>query len=162
MQFTQAGGRVVGGRLVARPGGGTLSYVGQLTQEDLGPYGALAFDALKSLRYNRLEITLDGALAGEFLTRINMDGVARDVAGTREPRGGIAGMVMGRVLGQLSRIPFHFNIRIEGPFRTLVATSRSFQDPSELIRAALPGLLEGETPAEPPVQPPASEPVPGR
>ena len=159
MQFTDRGGRIVGGRLVARPGGGTLSYVGELTQEDLGAYGALAFDALKSLRYSRLELTMDGALDGEFLTRIDMDGIARDLQGTRQPSGGIAGMVVGRVLNQVSRIPFHFNIRVQGPFRALVATTRSFQDPSELIRAALPGLLDGRTTPEPTVQPQESEPV---
>ncbi len=138
MQFTDRGGRIVNGRLIARPEGGTLSYVGELSDRDLGAYGILAFDALKSLRYSRLEITLDGALDGEFLTRINMDGIARDMAGTRQPSGGISGMVVGRVLGQLARIPFRFNIRIEGPFRALVATARSFEDPSDLIRASLP------------------------
>ena len=89
-----------------------------------------------------------------------MDGIARDVAGTRAPQGGIAGMVVGRVLNQVSRIPFHFNIRIEGPFRALVATGRSFSDPSDLIRAALPGLLESQTPPDNPIQPQESEPVP--
>ena len=160
MQFTERGGRVVGGRLVARPEGGTLSYIGELTNEDLGPYGKLAFDALKSLRYSRLEITLDGDLAGEFLTRVDMDGIARDPVGTRAPAGGISGMVVSRVLNQLSRIPFHFNIRIEGPFRALVATGRSFADPSELIRAALPGLLDSRPPPARPIQPQESEPVP--
>lgn len=169
MQFTERGGRIVGGRLVARPGGGTLSYVGELTNEDLGAYGVLAFDALKSMRYSRLEISMDGALDGEFLTRIAMDGVARDLQGTRQPRGGIAGMLVGRVLNQVSRIPFHFNIRIAGRFRALIATARSFEDPSDLIRAALPQLLERETvpetgsvpgpSANPPVQTQESEPV---
>ena len=157
MAFTERGGRIAGGRLVARPGGGTLSYIGELTREDLGVYGELAFNALKSMHYSRLEITMDGALDGEFLTRIDMDGIARDVAGTRQPSGGVAGMVVGRVLNQVARIPLHFNIRIQGPFRALMATSRSFQDPSELIRAALPGLLERRTAAEPDVQPEDSE-----
>jgi len=158
MQFGARGGRIQGGRLVAREGGGTLSYIGEVTNEDLGVYGALAFDALKSMRYSRMAINVDGALDGEFLTRIEMDGIARDLAGTRTPQGGIAGMIVGRVLNQVSRIPFHFNIRIQGPFRALVATGRSFSDPSDLIRAALPGLLDRE--AEPQsVQPQESEPV---
>src|SRR6185295_15845527 len=83
MQFSQAGGRIAGGRLVARADGGTLSYVGELSDRDLGAYGVLAFDALKSLRYSRLVLTLDGALDGEFLTRINMDGLARNTNVTR-------------------------------------------------------------------------------
>jgi hypothetical protein len=160
MQFDQNGGRVVGGHLVARPAGGTLSYVGELSDRDLGPYGVLAFDALKSLRYSSLEITLDGALAGEFLTRIELNGIARDVRGPRRTSGGLSGMVFGRVLNQLARIPFHFNIRVQGPFRALMATGRSFQDPSDLIRAALPQLLQRRTAPEPHVQPHESEPVP--
>jgi hypothetical protein len=159
MQFTQAGGRIVNGRLVARPEGGTLSYIGELSDRDLGAYGVLAFDALKSMRYSRLEITLDGALDGEFLTRINMDGLARNPGGTRDPSGGVRAMLVGRVLRQLARVPFHFNIRIQGPFRSLVATARSFSDPSDLIRASLPQLLGGETPADSPVQNQESEPV---
>ncbi|TMJ19640.1 MAG: hypothetical protein E6G92_07675 [Alphaproteobacteria bacterium] len=158
MQFSQAGGRIVGGHLVARPEGGTLSYVGELSDRDLGPYGILAFDALKSMRYSRLDLTMDGALDGEFITHVNLDGIARDVAGTREPAGGIRAMVVGRVLGQLARIPFHFNIRIQGRFRALLATARSFEDPSELIRAALPQLLE--TQPDNNVQPHESEPQP--
>jgi hypothetical protein len=159
MQFTQAGGRIVGGQLIARPEGGTLSYVGELSDRDLGAYGVLAFDALKSLRYSRLEISLDGALDGEFLTRIDMDGLARNPGGTREPGGGVSGMVVGRVLHQLARIPFHFNIRIEGRFRALIATARSFEDPRDLIRASLPQLLDSRTPPDSPVQPQESEPV---
>jgi translocation and assembly module TamB len=158
MEFTQSGGRIVGGRLAARPEGGTLSYVGELSDRDLGPYGILAFNALKSLRYSRLDLTMDGALDGEFITHINLDGIARDVAGTRDPSGGLRAMVVGRVLGQLARIPFHFNIRIQGRFRALLATARSFEDPSELIRTALPQLLE--TQPDNNVQPHESEPQP--
>ena len=68
MQFDQSGGRIVGGRLAARPPGGTLSYIGELTDRDLGIYGKMAFDALKELRYDRFDMTLDGDLAGEFVT----------------------------------------------------------------------------------------------
>jgi hypothetical protein len=77
-------------------------------------------------------------------------------------------MVVGRALNQLARIPFHFNIRIQGPFRALVATARSFEDPTLLIQSALPELLRNrQVPAPPPatptppppVQPEESEPV---
>lgn len=159
MQFDQSGGRIVGGLLVARPEGGTLSYVGELSDRDLGAYGILAFNALKSLRYSRFDLTLDGALDGEFITRINLDGVARDPVLTTLPGGGgITQAVASRVFSQVARIPFEFNIRIQGQFRSLMATARSFNDPTPLIQSALPGLLDQQSqPA--PIQPQESEPV---
>ena len=142
MEFDQGGGRVVGGRLSARPGGGTLSYIGELTDRDLGVYGKMAFDALKELRYDRFDMTLDGDLAGEFVTRIDLDGVARNpTTPIQAPGGAIGQLVVGRALSELRRIPFQFNIRIKGPFRALIGTARSFQDPSLLIQPALPRLL---------------------
>lgn len=148
MEFDQTGGRIVRGRLVARPEGGTLSYIGELTDRDLGAYGKLAFDALKSLRYNKLTIDLDGALAGEFLAQIELDGVATNTA----PQGGIAGYV----LGQIAKIPFEFNISVRGPFRALIATTRSFEDPTLLIQPVLPAELR-DLPTEVTVQDEESE-----
>jgi translocation and assembly module TamB len=133
MEFDQQGGRIVGGRLVARPEGGTLSYIGELTDKELGAYGKLAFDALKSLRYSKLTVNMDGALAGEFLARIELDGIATNTA----PQGGIAGYVF----NQIAKIPFEFNINIRGPFRALIATARSFEDPTLLIQPVLPEEL---------------------
>ena len=155
MVFDQNGGRVEGGSLVARPEGGTLSYVGELTDKELGTYGKLAFDALKSLRYNKLAITLNGSLAGEFVAGIELDGVARDPAATVvRTGGGIQGLVINRAIGQLRKIPFEFNITVRGPFRTLLATMRSFEDPSDLIQSVLPEKLR---PQDPLVQPQESE-----
>jgi hypothetical protein len=143
MQFDEQGaGRIVGGQLAARPEGGTLSYVGELSDRDLGAYGILAFNALKSLRYSRFALSLNGQLDGEFITIIDLDGVARDPAGTVLPSGGgITAMVAGRAFRQISRIPFEFNIRIEGQFRSLLATARSFSDPTPLIQSVLPQML---------------------
>lgn len=136
------GGEIMDGRLAARAPGGTLSYVGELTDRDLGPYGILAFNALKSLRYDRFDVTLNGALDGEFVTVIDLDGIARDPSLTTLPSGGgIGQIVAGRVLRQVARLPFEFNIRIEGRFRALIATARSFSDPSDLLQAVLPGML---------------------
>ncbi len=150
MEFTQAGGRIVGGRLVARPEGGTLSYIGELTDKQLGAYGKLAFDALKSLRYSKLIIDLDGALEGEFLARIELDGIATNTA----PLGGIAG----RVFKEIAKIPLEFNINIRGPFRALISTARSFEDPSLLIQPVLPEELR-DLPTTVTVQPEESEKV---
>jgi hypothetical protein len=161
MQFDTRGGRIVGGRMSARPEGGTLSYVGELTDRDLGAYGILAFNALKSLRYSRFDLTLDGALDGEFITVIDLDGIARDPTMTTVPSGGgLPGLVVGRVFRQLAQIPFEFNIRIQGQFRALMATARSFSDPTPLIQSVLPDILrDRSTTTTTDVQDEESEPV---
>ncbi|HEU0097252.1 MAG TPA: YdbH domain-containing protein [Allosphingosinicella sp.] len=157
MVFDERGGRIVGGHLVARPEGGTLSYIGELTDKELGVYGKLAFDALKSMRYSKLAIDLDGSLEGEFVAGIELDGVARDPVLTSAPSGGLKGMVAGRALGQLARIPFEFNIKVRGPFRALIGTMRSLHDPTLLIQSTLPDLIRGKPDEPPPVQPQESE-----
>jgi translocation and assembly module TamB len=87
-------------------------------------------------------MTLDGDLAGEFVTNIDLDGIARNPSSPiQAPGGAIGQMILGRALTQLGRIPFEFNIRIQGPFRALIATARSFEDPSLLIQPVLPRLL---------------------
>jgi translocation and assembly module TamB len=157
MIFDKSGGRIVGGHLIARPEGGTLSYIGELTDKDLGVYGKLAFDALKALRYSKLNIGLDGALDGEFVAGIELDGIARDPGLTQVTGGGIRGIVARRALAQLAKIPFEFNITVRGPFRTLIATARSLEDPTNLIQATLPDLIRGQTTS---VQPQESEKMP--
>ena len=157
MVFDERGGRIVDGRLTARPAGGTLSYIGELTDKELGAYGKLAFDALKSLRYNKLSIVLNGSLEGEFIAGIELDGIARDPSVIGGPAGGgIRGMVARRALNQLARIPFEFNITVKGPFRTLMATTRSLEDPTNLIQSVLPDLLRNQ-PTTTTVQPQESE-----
>lgn len=157
MVFDERGGRIVGGRLIARPEGGTLSYIGELTDKALGVYGKLAFDALKSMRYSKLIINLDGSLEGEFVAGIELDGIARDQALTIAPAGGIKGLVAGRALTQLAKIPFEFNINVKGPFRALIGTMRSLHDPTLLIQSTLPELIRGKPDELPPVQPQESE-----
>jgi hypothetical protein len=157
MVFDERGGRIVGGHLVARPEGGTLSYIGELTDKELGVYGKLAFDALKSMRYSKLTIDLNGSLEGEFVAGVQLDGIARDPALTVAPAGGLKGMIASRALGQLAKIPFEFNITVKGPFRALIGTMRSLHDPTLLIQSTLPDLIRAQPPAPPPVQPQESE-----
>ncbi|MEH3158018.1 MAG: YdbH domain-containing protein [Sphingomonas taxi] len=150
MVFDEAGGRIENGRLAVRQGGGTLAYVGDLTQKDLGLWGNIAFQALKSLRYRNLTIAMNGPLAGEMVTDVRF-------AGVTQGEGAKANFIVRR----LQRLPFVFNIRIRAPFRGLLDSAQSFYDPRRLIQRNLPALLERQQKgAGAPIQPPASGTMP--
>ncbi|MDB5714237.1 MAG: hypothetical protein JWO15_1634 [Sphingomonadales bacterium] len=147
MIFDDKGGRIVGGKIVARPGGGTLSYVGDVSNAKLNVFAKLAFDALKAMRYNNLAIGMDGALDGEIVSTVNFRGVNQ--APTTQKRGYFA--------RQFSNLPFIFNITIRAPFRGLLNTARTFQDPSALLSG-----LPREAPVSGPTlpnKPPAIQPT---
>ena len=146
MIFDARGGRIEGGRLTVREGGGTIAYVGDLSQKDLGFWGNLAFQALKSLRYRSLGIAMDGPLDGEMVTDVRFAGVSQG-----------EGARSNFLIRRLQRLPFVFNVRITAPFRELVQTGTSFSDPRDLLRRSVPTLL---APAAP-VQPGSSVAVPG-
>jgi hypothetical protein len=150
MVFDASGGRIDDGRLRMREGGGTIAYVGDLTQRDLGFWGNLAFQSLRSLRYRSLDITMNGPLAGEMVTEVKFAGVSQG-----------AGAKSNFIIRRLQRLPFVFNIRIQAPFRGLLDSVQSFYDPKRLIGRNLPALLDAQNKANGPrVQPPASEKVP--
>lgn len=172
MIFDDSGGRILGGVMVARQEGlpalyvtnvkdirvecdpkrqaGTLAYVGQVSNADLGVFGKLAFDALKSLRYKCLTILMDGNLDGEIVTRVSFNGVNQDPGGIK--RKGFFSEFIG--------LPFIFNIRIEAPFRGLLNTAMSFTDPSRLIRNNLGANYVPVTENRLAVQPAESENMP--
>ncbi|MFL6857719.1 MAG: YdbH domain-containing protein [Allosphingosinicella sp.] len=159
MLFDERGGQVLDGRLVARAPGGTLSYIGELTDRQLGAYGKLAFDALKSLRYDKLVVRLNGSLDGEFVAGIQLDGIARDPSVAATPGGGIRGMIANRALTQLAKVPFKFNIVVRGPFRAVIGTARSLHDPTNLLQTVLPPMLRDRPTQTRTVQPQESETV---
>src|SRR6478672_4698930 len=131
MIFDESGGRIVGGRLDARPGGGSLAYNGVVNKASLGMMGGIAFDALRDLRFRSMIIRLDGDLAGEFTTRMTIDGVA--LGQTR---------VQKIIRGLLAKLPIKLNVTISGPFRALIATAKSFNDPRQMISDVLPRPLD--------------------
>lgn len=148
MIFDASGGRIENGRLKVRAGGGTLAYVGEVSKANLGTWGNMAFDALKSLRYRTLELTMNGALAGEVITEAKFAGVAQG-EGTKS----------NFLIRRIAKLPFVFNVRIRAPFRSLVDSATSFYDPRRLIERNLPALIREQNARQRPVQPPASEKV---
>ena len=131
MVFDESGGRIVGGRLDSREGGGTLAYNGVVNRANLGMMGGLAFDALRDLRFKSMIIRLDGYLDGEFATRLTIDQVALGNSTKTQ-----------RLIKAINRVPFKFNVTIKGPFRALIATAKSFRDPRAVISDALPHPLD--------------------
>ncbi len=139
--FDARGGRIEGGVLRVRPGGGTLSYVGDVTNANLGTMARIAFDALKSMRYSQLVIDLNGSLDGEIVSRVNFDGTNNAPKEERKNKG-----LLARFIAPITRLPFRFNITIRAPFRGLVASAQTFVDPSIVLRNV-------------PVQPQAAQPA---
>ena len=157
MIFDERGGRIEGGRLAVRAGGGSIAYLGELSQKDLGVWGNLAFGALRSLNYRSLRIDMNGPLAGEMVTDVRFAGISQG-----------KGAKSNFIIRRLQRLPFIFNVRIKAPFRGLLDSAQSFYDPRRLIQRNLPALLEEQNkraalpanPAATSIQPSASETVP--
>ncbi|MFA6123392.1 YdbH domain-containing protein [Sphingomonas sp.] len=144
MVFDARGGRIENGTLVVRPGGGTIAYVGEVTQKDLGFWGNFAFQSLKSLRYRNLDIVMNGPLAGEVITQVRFAGIAQG-----------AGAKRNFLFNRLQKLPILFNLRISAPFRQLADSVQNFYDPKRLIERNLPTLLEEQNKRVPPPAPPA-------
>ncbi len=157
MIFDKNGGRIEGGEMTAR-GSGTLSYVGEISNENLGTWGGVAFDALKSLKYERLSIGLSGPLDGEVITTIGFKGVNQAPLESARRKIPVPVKIVG-----LNNFPFIFNIKIIAPFRSLFQSVRDVQDPTLLLERELPRLqrqdAEKSLPnAVTPVQTPESRP----
>ncbi|WP_245708368.1 YdbH domain-containing protein [Sphingomonas palmae] len=171
MIFDDSGGRIENGRLTARAGG-SLAYVGELSEKNLGFWGNYAFQMLKSLTYRNLDIGMNGPLAGEMITDVRF-------AGIKQGEGAKSNFLIRR----LTRLPILFNIRIRAPFRGLIDSAASFYDPQRLVARNLQQLIEEQNrrtapdtlqpnsarptagasttaPLVPPIQPSASEIVP--
>lgn len=176
--FNAQGGRIAGGVLVARQQGmppllmpegvlptipcdpalqsGVLSYVGPVSNEQLGAMGRIAFDALKNLQYKCLTILMDGALDGEMVTNVVFNGINRGQLG-----GAPAGLAR-----NFTGLPFLFNVRISAPFRGLLGTAQSFIDPSQLIQNSIGDQMQANMKSKLneslAVQPAESDNVPNR
>ncbi|MET3723534.1 intermembrane phospholipid transport protein YdbH family protein [Sphingomonas trueperi] len=136
MIFDETGGRIEGGELRARKGG-HIAYVGEVSRENLGTWGNMAFEALKSLDYRNLAIRMNGPLAGEMITDISFSGLSQG-QGTKS----------NFLIRRLAKLPLVFNVRINAPFRQLMDSVQSWYDPRRLIERNLPALIEEQKRAQ--------------
>lgn len=139
MVFNQDGGRIVGGALVSRPGGGEVSYLGELAYKDMGVFANYAFNALRSIRYSTLTIGIAGELDGEIVTDISFTGLQQGTLAKRN-----------FITRQLARIPIKFNVSVTAEFLKLIGSIRGLYDANYAADRDLQYLLEAQkTPTVP-------------
>ncbi len=150
----EGNGRIEGGLLISRATGGNVSYIGELTYEDMGAISNYAFQSLRSLDYRQMSVELNGDLAGEIITRFRIDGVRQGADASRN-----------FITRRLARLPIRFNINVRAEnFYELATMVRTFWDPDALSDRVdqvinAPGALRDRALMAAP-EPRADEPVP--
>ncbi len=138
-------GRIEQGLLLSRAPGGNVSYVGELSYEDLSPIANFAFGSLRSLDYSQMSVTMEGSLTGELVTRVRFDGVKQGVDANSNI-----------ITRQLAKLPIRFNVNIRSQFYQLITQMKSLYDPAFIRDPRDIGLVDGEVPDDQiqPVDPP--------
>jgi hypothetical protein len=146
--FDETGfGRLEDGLLLSRPPGGNVSYVGELTYENLGTMANFAFSTLRSLDYRQMRIGINGPLAGQIVTRVRLDGVSQG-----------AGAKRNFATRAIAGLPIRLEVNISAPFQQLISSTRALYDPAAILDPRSPevGLLDSAGNAIPPGSQPAS------
>ncbi len=133
MVFDAEGGRIVGGWLVSRSGGGEVSYLGQLSYEEMGTFANFAFEALRSIKFDEMQIGVEGNIAGDVVTQVRFRGLQQGSGAKRN-----------FVTKQLAKLPLEFNVRIEAQFLTLIGSLRALYD-AEYAAQRYKGFLQPTT-----------------
>lgn len=136
-------GQLVEGSLVSRPPGGNVSYVGELTYEDMGFFANYAFRTLRDLRYDRMEVDMNGPLTGEIVTQVRFEGVGQGETAERN--------FVSRAIAEL---PIELRLNIHAPFYELMRDIRSLYDPAAVRNPFDLGLIASDDPR---LRPPAEE-----
>lgn len=129
--FDENGGRIDGGQLNSRAPGGNVSYVGALTYEDLSTMANFAFDALKSLDYRDMAISMNGSLQGEIVTRVQFAGISQGAGAKRNV-----------LTDRMAKLPIRFNVNLRAPFFQLVSSFKSLYDPAYVRDPRSLGLID--------------------
>ena len=130
---TDGNGRIEQGLLTSRPPGGNLSYIGELTYEDLGAMANFAFQSLRSLDFTQMEVEMNGPLTGEIITRLRFDGVSQG-------EGASSNIVTRRI----AKLPIQFRINIRADFYSLLTNLQSMYDPAFVRDPRELGLLSSD------------------
>lgn len=107
-----------------------------------------AFEALKSLNYRNMKIGMDGALAGEIVTRVRFAGVSQG-EGTKQ----------NFLTRRVAKLPIQFNINIRASFIELVGVVKRtydpayIKDPREIVDAQGRPLVPSTPPAPAAIKP---------
>ena len=152
-------GEIKNGLLISRPPGGNLSYVGELTYEDMGAIANFAFQSLRSLDFNQMMVEMNGPLTGEIVTRLLFDGI-------RQGEGASSNFVT----KQIAKLPIRFNVNIRAAFYELLTSLHGMYDPAFIRDPRDLGLLSvadgrfapargTEEPASPPENENSDEPA---
>lgn len=123
-------GTIEGGALQSRSPGGNVSYVGELTYEDLSPIADYTFQTLRSLDYDSMTIGMDGPLTGDIVTKVRFSGVKQG-EGTKQ----------NFITRQIADLPIQLNVNIRAPFYKLVTSLKSMYDPAAVRDPRDIGLL---------------------
>lgn len=124
-------GRVENGLLLSRPPGGNVSYIGELTYEDLGAVANMAFAALRSLDYTQMRVAMDGDLSGEIVTRVRLDGVSQG-----------AGAKQNIATRAIAGLPIRVDVNIRAQFYSLLGSIRAIYDPEAIRDPRDLGLID--------------------
>ena len=145
--LTRRSAFVDGGVVRAQGDGGVLSYTGQAGANATG-VSRIAFDALRSFRYEQLSLTLDGDLNGDVVSSIEFSGRNSGRPVDLGPIAPVPGLGSVTVRG----VPFEFNVHVEAPFRRLAQTAATITDPGDLINQSR--QEEPQEPVDPDTPPP--------
>ena len=91
----------------------------------------IAFDALRSLDYTRMTVSMDGPLTGEIVTRVRFDGVSQGEGATSN-----------FITRRIAQLPFRFIINIRAPFYQLITSIRAMYDPAAVRDPRDLGLID--------------------
>ncbi|EDL50544.1 exoprotein [Erythrobacter sp. SD-21] len=126
-------GRIEDGILISRSPGGNISYVGELTYEDLSAIANFAFDALRSLDYSQMRVIMNGPLTGEIVTQVRFDGVRQG-----------EGAETNFITRQIANLPLQFRINIKAQFYQLITSLKAMYDPASVRDPRELGLLDDD------------------